>query len=71
MALSALLVVGSLIFAWEQQRLKQIADDKTIKAKVEEQRALESEHRALESEKRAGLGSQSHFAAEQNDPDTE
>ena len=53
MALSAILVVGSLIFAWEQQRLKQIADDKTIKARVEETRALESEHRALESEKRA------------------
>ena len=47
MALSALLVVGSLIFAWEQQRLKQIADDKTIKAKVEEQRALESEAKAI------------------------
>ena len=47
MALTALLVVSSLTFAWEQQRLKQIADDKTIKAKAEEQRALESEAKAI------------------------
>ena len=47
MVLAVLLVVSSLLFAWEQRKLKEIAEEKTIKAKVEEKRALDSEAKAM------------------------
>ena len=51
--MTVLLVVSSLAFAWEQQRLKKVAEDKTIKAQISEKRAMESERRALDSEAKA------------------
>ena len=42
-----LLVVSSLMFAWEQRSLKQIAEDNTVKAKNSERRALDSEAKAI------------------------
>lgn len=47
------MVIGSLLFAWEQRHLKKTAEDNLRMAQISEQRALDSEKRALDAEAKA------------------
>lgn len=51
--MATFMVVSSLLFAWEQRRLKQIAEDNLLRAQHSEKLALDSEKRALDSEAKA------------------